>query len=83
MYRDQTICQVVAYRKLKQRRIIELLSKVLRVAYERCCLREILIIESFDGKIVGYGRWSHIEVPLSSFKCTGVDLSRCILLVFT
>ena len=59
VYRNQTIFQVVAFRRLKQRRTcIELLSKVLMVAYERCCLQEILIIESFDGKIIAYGRWS-------------------------
>ena len=42
VYRDQTTCQVVAYRRLKQR-IIELASKVLTVAYEG-----VVVYERFE-----------------------------------
>ena len=41
--RDKTIRQVVAYRRLKQRRIIELVSEVLTVAYEG-----VVVYERFE-----------------------------------
>ena len=50
VYRDQTTCQVVAYRRLKQRRIIELASNVLTVAYEVVVVYERFELQSFVGK---------------------------------
>ena len=84
--RDKTIRQVVAaYKRLKQRRIIELVSEVLTVANEgwsftrdsnyRVLLEKILVfwIDRRMWEMAPYMRWSHIEVQLSAlvWACLG------------
>ena len=87
VYRDQTTCQVVAYRRLKQRRIIELASNVLTVAYEVVVVYERFELQSFVGKNLsvldrsshmGDGRLHGVVAHRGSTVSTGVGLSWCI-----
>ena len=78
---------MVAYRRLKQRRIIELASKVLTVAYEVVVVYERFELQSFVAKNLsvldrsshmGDGRLHGVVAHSGLTVSTGVGLSRCI-----
>ena len=78
---------MVAYRRLKQLRIIEMASKVLTVAYEVVVVYERFELQGFVGKNLsvldrsshmGDGRLHGVVVHRGLTVSTGVGLSRCI-----
>ena len=76
---------VAAYKRLKQRRIIELVSEVLTVANEGVVVYERFELQSFVGENlsvldrsshVGDGRLLEVVAHRGSTVSTGVGLSR-------